>query len=220
MLALLEEIVRWLGPVYQVAGYWVIGGATLAERSIFLGLFVPGDVIIALGGIYAARGQLSLGWVIAIGALAAISGESIGFWLGRRYGIGLIRRLPLANRLAGRLDRARDHFRERGGWTVAIGRYATAAGAFIPFASGLGGMPYGRFLMFDVPAVVVWAAAIALVGYGFGENLGLVEKILSRFGWAILGLLVAFFVARYVLKRRRQRAEAARAEAPEQSTRT
>src|SRR5918999_1428643 len=154
MLALLEEIVRWLGPLYQVAGYWVIAGATLAERSIFLGLFVPGDVIIALGGIYAARGQLSLGWVIAIGALAAIAGESIGFWLGRRYGIGLIRRLPLANRLADRLDRAKDLFRERGGWTVAIGRYASAVGAFIPFVAGLGGMPHPRVPIFRLPAGV------------------------------------------------------------------
>jgi undecaprenyl-diphosphatase len=212
MLALVEEIVRWIGPVYQVAGYWVIGGATLAERSILLGLIIPGDVIIALGGIYAARGHLSIGWVIAIGTLAAISGESIGFWLGRRYGVGLIRRLPLANRLADRLERAKDLFRERGGWTVAIGRYASAVGAFIPFVAGLGGMPYRRFLIFDVPAVMVWAAAIALVGYVFGENLDLVERILSRFGWAILGLLVAFFVVRFVLKRRRARAEAARSE--------
>jgi membrane-associated protein len=208
MLALVEEIVRWIGPVYQVAGYWVIGGATLAERSILLGLVVPGDVIIALGGIYAARGHLAIGWVIAIGTLAAIAGESIGFWLGRRYGVGLIRRLPLANRLADRLGRAERRFLERGGWTVAIGRYASAVGAFVPFAAGLGGMPYRRFLIFDVPAVVVWAAAIALVGYIFGENLDLVERILSRFGWAILGLLVTYLVVRFVLKRRQKQAEA------------
>src|SRR5918992_4472509 len=122
MLGLVEEIVRWIGPVYQVAGYWVIGGATLAERSILLGLIIPGDVIIALGGIYAARGHLSIGWVIAIGTLAAISGESIGFWLGRRYGVGLIRRFPLAHRLADRLERGKDLFRGRGGWAGGIRR--------------------------------------------------------------------------------------------------
>src|SRR5207248_7761421 len=108
----------------------------LAERSILLGLFVPGDVILALGGVYAARGDLELWAVILIGTAAAICGESIGYWLGRRYGVGLIGRIPLVRRLEGRMENAREYFRHHGGKTVAIGRYATAAGAFVPFVAG------------------------------------------------------------------------------------
>ena len=142
MLAVIRQIVRWFGPTFEVAGYWIVFGAVILERSIFLGLFVPGDVILALGGVYAARHRLALGWVITLGTLAAIMGESIGYWLGRRYGESLIRKIPLVRRLEPKLETAKDYFAERGGWTVAVGRYATAAGAFVPFVAGTTRMPY------------------------------------------------------------------------------
>lgn len=207
MLALIEEIVEWAGPVFASAGYFIVVGAVLLERSIFIGLFIPGDVILALGGIYAARGELDVALVIVLGTVAALTGESVGFLLGRRYGLSLIRKLPLVNRLEDRLDAAKDFFGKHGGKTVFIGRYATAAGAFIPFTAGVADMPYPRFLLFDVPAVVLWAAAITLIGYFFNAQLETVDKILSRFGWIMLGLLVVFVVGRILYKRRKARRE-------------
>lgn len=201
MLGLIREIVQWVGPLFATAGYAIVAVAVLAERSILVGLIVPGDVIIALGGVYAARGDLNVVVVMAIAFVAAVCGESIGFWLGRRFGMRLIRRLPFVNRLEHKLEDVQGYFERHGGKTVAIGRYATAAGAMIPFVAGMAGMRYRRFLLFDVPAVLVWAIGITLVGYVFGRNLDVVETILSRFGWAILGLLVAFVVGRIVWKR-------------------
>jgi membrane-associated protein len=212
--AILEDLVKWVGPVFAAAGYPIVGGAVFLERSVFIGLIVPGDVILALGGIYAARGDLALPWVIVIGIMAAVGGESTGFWLGRRYGRRLVRRLPLVNRLEGRLDAAEEYFRKHGGRTVAIGRYATAAGAFVPFVAGLSRMSYRRFLAFDVPAILVWAIAIVLLGYFLEGELDLVDRILSRFGWAMLGLLVGAVGGRIVFNRWRARREERRASAP------
>src|SRR5205823_4438634 len=131
---------------------------------------------------------------------AAIAGESIGYWLGRRYGLRLIRRLPLLNRLEKTLEQSEDFFRRHGGKTVAIGRYATAAGAFVPFTAGMGRMRYGRFLLFDVPAIVVWATGITLFGYLAGRNLAFIDRVLSRFGWTVLGLIVVFVAGRFLWK--------------------
>jgi membrane protein DedA with SNARE-associated domain len=58
--------------------------------------------------------------------------------------------------------------------------------------------------MFDVPAVLLWAIGITLVGYVFGSNLGLVERILSRFGWGILALLVVLIAGRIAWSRIRR----------------
>ena len=204
MLAFFEEIIRRFGPLFEDAGYQIVAGAVLLERSIFVGLIVPGDVVLALGGIYAARSELGLGWVMLTAALAAAAGESTGYWLGRRYGPGLVARLPLVGRLAPRLDAAQEYFGTHGGITVAIGRFATVAGAFIPFAAGVGRMPYHRFLLFDLPAVGVWAVGITLIGYSFGENLDFVDKVLKRFGLTVLGLLFAFLVIRYLRRRWRK----------------
>jgi membrane-associated protein len=203
MDALIHEIVRWVGPLFASAGYAIVAVAVLAERSILIGLIVPGDVIIALGGVYAARGDLNVVAVMAIAFFAAVCGESIGYWLGRRYGMRLIVRLPFVNRLESRIEGIQAHFDRHGGKTVAIGRYATAAGAVIPFVAGMAKMPYRRFLMFDIPAVLLWAVGITLVGYVFGRNLDRVETILSQFGWGILAVLVAFVIGRIIWKRRR-----------------
>jgi undecaprenyl-diphosphatase len=205
MLGIVKQIIHWVDPIFTSAGYPVIAVAVLLERSIFLGLIVPGDVILALGGVYAGRRQLDLVAVISIGTAAAISGESIGYWLGRRFGRALIKRIPLARRLDKRFEAAEHYFRKHGGLTVAVGRYATAAGAFVPFVAGISQMPYATFLAYDVPAIGVWATGITLVGYYFGRNLDTVERILSRFGYAMLGVLVVLILGQFLWKRLRRR---------------
>jgi len=204
VISFVEQIIKAIAPAYTSVGYLIVAAGVMAERSILVGLFVPGDVILALGGVYAARGDLELWAVILIGTVAAIIGESTGYWLGRRYGKGLIKRLPLVRRLERPLGGAEEYFHRHGGKTVAIGRYATAAGAFVPFVAGMSKMDYRRFLMFDVPAVVVWATGITLFGYFFGEHVGFIDRVLSRFGLIVLGILVVG-LGGYLLYRRRQR---------------
>ena len=85
-ISIVERIVHWIEPAFVVAGYAIIAGGVAMERSIFIGLIVPGDLILALGGVYASQQKMSLLLVIVIGTLAAIAGESLGFLLGRKIG--------------------------------------------------------------------------------------------------------------------------------------
>lgn len=207
-LSLVERIVRDIEPAFLAAGYLIIAGGVLLERSIFLGLIVPGDLILALGGVYASQHKMDLIGVIVVGSLSAIAGESIGFWLGRRFGVRLLRRLPFfGKRLSRVVEESEGYFRRHGGKTVAIGRYATAAGAFIPFTAGAGKMSYARFLAFDVPAIIVWAAGITIFGYYFGRNLSFVDKVLSRFGYGVLALAILVVAGTFLWKRRQERKE-------------
>jgi membrane-associated protein len=201
--SLVEQLVVWLQPAFAVAGYEILAVAVLLERSIFIGLIVPGDIVLALGGVYASEGRLNLAAVIIIGTVAAVIGESLGYWLGRRYGIRLIRALPIVRRLEPRLEDAHAYFRKHGAMTVAIGRYATAAGAFVPFSAGVARMPYRRFLAVDIPSVAIWAALVTGFGYAVGRNLAFIDRTLSRFGYIVLALVIAFFVYRFMTKRRR-----------------
>lgn len=205
-LSLVERIVSEIEPIFLAAGYYIIAAGVLMERSVFIGLIIPGDLILALGGVYASQGKMSLPIVIVIGTLSAITGESIGFWLGRKFGVRLVRRLPYVGKwLAEKLETSEEFFKKHGGKTVAIGRYATAAGAFIPFSAGAGRMKFWRFLAFDIPAIIVWATGISIFGYVFGRNLAFVDKVLSRFGYIVLGLIVVLFLGRWLWKRWRVR---------------
>src|SRR6266540_2082775 len=125
------------------------------EQRVVIGIIE--QIVDWFGPVFAAQGDLHLVWVIVVGVGAGLAGESTGYWLGRRYGARVLKRIPFANRLADRLDVAEEYFRRRGGRTVFIGRYVSVAGTFLPFVAGMSRMPYARFLAFDVPSVTLWA---------------------------------------------------------------
>jgi membrane protein DedA with SNARE-associated domain len=201
VFGIIERLVEWLGPAFAVAGYFIVFAGVFADRSAFLGLIVPGDVVLALGGVFAAKGDLWLPYVMAVGAAAGLMGESVGFWLGNRYGRRLLTHIPLLRRWSADVSKAEDYFRRNGGRTVFIGRYVSVAGTFLPFAAGMSNMRYRRFLLFDIPSVVIWAVGISLLGYFLEHQIGTIDKVLSRFGWGLLALIVLFFGGRFAYRR-------------------
>ena len=190
VLAIIETLLSWFGPVFSTLGYVLVFGATLLESSAFVGIVVPGDVILAIGGIYAARGELSLPWVIALGAVGTMCGESIGYWLGSHFGEALVRRLPFADRLEDKVHRAREAFDRNDAKVLLVGRFASGLRVIVPFTAGMGSTSYPRFMAFVIPTATIWAVAVGLLGYLFGANVELIDKILSRFGWGALGVAV------------------------------
>lgn len=204
-LALIETLLDWVGPFFSTYGYALILAATLLESSAFVGVVVPGDVILAMGGVYAARGELSLPWVIALGALGTMGGESIGYWLGHRYGEALIRRLPFADRAQDKIDRAREAFERHDSKVLLVGRFASGLRVIVPFTAGMSQTSYRRFMAFVVPTATVWAIGVGLLGYLLGENVELIDTILSRFGWGMLAVVILAVAGNIVWRRARSR---------------
>jgi membrane-associated protein len=201
--ALVKTVVDWFGPLYSSGlGYLLVAGVIFLDRGAFTGVVIPGDLFLALGGIYAGRGDLVLPLVMVAGAIAGIAGETLSFWLGRKFGVSIIRHLPLANRFEKHLDSARDYFERHGGKTVFIGRYVSVAGTFMPFAAGMADMPFGKFLLFDAVAITMWAVALTLLGYFMNSQIETVDQIISNFGWGLLVLIVLGVGARLAWKHR------------------
>jgi membrane-associated protein len=205
VLALIDTLLSWLGPLFSTFGYFLVYAATLLESSAFLGIVVPGDVILAIGGIYAARGELSLPWVIGLGAVGTMCGESIGYWLGHRFGESFIRRLPFADRIQDKVEQAREAFDRNDAKVLLVGRFASGLRVIVPFTAGMGETSYRRFMMFVIPTATVWAVAVGLLGYLLGSNVDLIDKILSRFGWGMLALLVLILGGSFAWRKWRDR---------------
>jgi membrane-associated protein len=200
---MIRSIIEWLGPLYSSwSGYLVLAALIFLDRAAFIGVFLSGEVFLAIGGVFAGRGQLSLALVIAIGECAGVVGEVTSYWLGRRYGVRITRHLPFANRFNKHLKDARDYFHRNGGKTVFVGRYVSVVGTFLPFVAGMSKMSFGRFLAFDVLAVTLWASAVTMLGYTLNSQIELVDKILSQFGWALLAAVVLLVGGRIAWKRR------------------
>lgn len=204
-LALIEQLVQWVGPVFTTIGYLLVPVAVFLETSALIGLLVPGDVILALGGVYCARGDLEVAVLLPLAIVAAWAGQTTGFFLGRRYGESLVRRLPLVNRVERHLDEAEDFLQRHGGKALVLGRFATGVAAFIPFAAGMAKISPRRFLVFMIPTTIVWASLIFSVGYFLGTNLPRVDRVLSRIGWGALVIVVVGVTIAIVVRRRRER---------------
>jgi len=197
-LALVTQLLDWLRPFFASFGYVIVSVAMFFESAAFTGILVPGDVILALGGVYAGRGELALLGVIACGASFGVLGTSTGYLLGRRYD-SVLRRAPILRRFENRVIQAQASIAANAGKTIVLGRFITGAAVFVPFVAGASGIRARTFFAYAVPTMFVWVTGLALVGFFVGNNIETIDRVLSRIGLAGLGLgvlVVGFWIWR------------------------
>jgi membrane-associated protein len=160
------------------------------EAPAFLGLVLPGELALLLGGVLASQGRVPLAAALAAGVAGALAGDSAGYWVGRRWGPRL-----LASRLGRRVGPARLHRVESlllrgGGRALAVGRCTAGARVVLPGLAGMLGLRYRAFAIWTGTAATLWAAAHVLAGYLAGAGWRHVQLLSGRVGIAV-GLAVA-----------------------------
>jgi membrane-associated protein len=127
---------------------------------------LPSETAMIVCGIQAARGQLSLGWVIALGAAGAFTGDNTSYALGRFVGQPVVGRFFSGERARERLDWAKRFLRERGSYVLIVARFVPGGRTATTFTSGLVRFSWHtRFAPFILVAAVLWALYGALLGY-------------------------------------------------------
>ena len=194
------------GVVDQLLGlaspwaYLLVGLLAAAEAAAFVGLVIPGETAMLLGGVLVAGGHAGLGWMLAAAIVGAVGGDSLGYELGRRFADPL-RGSRLGRRIGpDRWQRAEDYLSTRGGKAVFLGRWVGVLRALIPFVAGASRMPYRVFLPYNLAGGVLWAATFVVAGYLAGHSYRRVEQVAGRASLVLAGLLV--LVAAVVLTAR------------------
>ncbi|HEX8076079.1 MAG TPA: DedA family protein [Thermoleophilaceae bacterium] len=183
-------------------GYAALGGIVALET---MGIPLPGETALIAAGILASKGELSIELVIVVAATAAIVGDNIGFWIGRRGGRKLLELPgPLAQHRQRVLDRGEEVFRRHGGKTVFFGRWFSGLRIASAWLAGVNRMPWGRFIVYNALGGVAWAVSVGLLAYYLGHT---AEGLLKSVGLYGLGVAVLVLGA-YVLWRRRRGREA------------
>lgn len=219
---MIERLVQEVTPFFADWGLLIIFLATFLETSAFLGLLVPGETLVILGGILAnstfrtalgapADLDLSIQQVIAVTVVGVAAGDNAGYLIGRFGG----RRL--AGRRSGRLFNphrlaaAEGYYRRHGGKTVFLGRFTPFLRSFGALAAGMSKMPYLRFLGWGLAGALLWGFGVPLVGFVFGRygtsSIKAIDRALKAPGLAVL---LGVGIVTLVLLRRRRRAKAAR----------
>lgn len=186
-------------------GYVLVFLLGLAEGAALIGLFLPGETAMILGGVLVSQGRAALGGMLLSGCAGSALGDSIGYWLGHRFG-GALRRSRLGRRIGhGRWDRALRFLHERGPSAVFFGRFLGFLRTLVPPLAGSSQMPYRRFAAFNVPAATLWAAIFILMGVAAGTGWRIVSAWAGRASLVVLILLALgvslFLIARWLRRR-------------------
>ena len=174
------------------------------EAPAFLGLVLPGELALLLGGVLAHHDRIALPAALAVGVAGALAGDAAGYWIGRRWGPRL-----LASRLGRRVGPARRHRVEslllRGGWALVVGRCTAGARVLLPGLAGMLGLRYRTFARWTGAAATVWAVAHVLVGYAAGASWRHAHHLTGRVAIAIAAALVVALAVVWLLPDRRAR---------------
>jgi membrane protein DedA with SNARE-associated domain len=204
-------LARALAEVVSGLGAWAyagVAGMAFLETGAFVGLVVPGETVVVVGGVTASHGDVSLPLIGLVAWLGAWIGDATSFHLGRRYGPTVIapigRRLRISDQ---RLASLEGMLARHGGKTVLVGRFMGFVRALAPFMAGASGMRYRELAPWSLVGSGVWAFAFTLVGFQFA---GAIESA-SRRTSLVLAAIAAVVAALLLLRHRRQSRLAARA---------
>ena len=183
---LLEDVSNTLGAWT----YLLVGAFAFAETGAFVGLVVPGETVMLLGGAVAGQGAIDVYLLIAIAWFAAWLGDTTSFFLGRRLGREFVlRHGPRVGISHERFEKVEDYFSRHGGKTIFIGRFISLVRAFAPFIAGSSGMRYRAFVPYSILGTGLWASAHILVGYFFSRSIETGAEYAGK-GAFLLGTLI------------------------------
>lgn len=179
-------------------GLAAITAIVFAETGLLVGFFLPGDSLLFLAGAMTAVNLLDptlpppLAFWPTVGALtiAAILGNSLNWWLGRKFGERLWSR-PDGRLIKRRhLEQAQGFYDRYGPLALVLTRFVPIARTFTPFIAGAARMPFGRYTVWNIIGAVVWVLSLTAAGHWLG-TLPFIQKNIELIVLAIVFISVA-----------------------------
>ena len=199
-----ERVSGLLGEAVNPWGYLLLFALTLLEASAFIGLFVPGETALLLGGFLAYQGKLNLALVIVVTVIGGVLGDSAGYEIGRHLGERM-KRTWFGRKIGQeRWERARTYVRDKGGKAVLLGRFVGILRALVPAVAGDSRMPYSTFLLWNVIGALLWGPAVVIGGYLAGRSWRVIETYLTGGGLVLFALMIVGSVVLHLVRRRRK----------------
>src|SRR6516225_10221062 len=192
----------------QVHGPWIISVVVALESA---GVPLPGEtILVAAALLAAATNQIDIAVVVAAAAVGAIVGDGMGYTVGRRFGIPLVRKYGWYIRLdENRLLIGRYLFFRYGNAVVFFGRFIAVLRMFAALLAGANSMPAGRFFFFNVTVTggICWACLFGFGAYVVGAEIYKISKTLSLVSLALFvgaGSALSIIIRRYEIELLRQ----------------
>lgn len=195
----LDDLIRW-------GGYLVLVAIVFTETGLLVGFFLPGDSLLITAGLVAAAGGLNIWWINVLLAVAAVSGDSVGYAIGARIGPRLFTREKSLLFNPAHVERTRRFYARHGAKTIVIARFVPIIRTFAPVVAGVGTMEYRRFLVYNVVGGVGWVTSMTWAGYLLGRAIPNIGEYVHVVVVIVIVLSVIPIVVEIVRERRRRAA--------------
>jgi len=183
-------------------GYLGVFLVAFAEHALFVGTFVPGEVILPLAGVAAATtGVVAWPAAAACATAGGLLADQLTYWLGRRLAArrgnlpATSGQGPSRGRLAMPAAVVRELYRRHGALALVLGRFVAGVAPFVAPGAGWAGMPYRRFLPANALANVLWGPVMVGTGYLFGIQ---AARLQGPWRWAGLAVTVAVLAVAFL----------------------
>lgn len=165
---------------------------TFLEAAAFVGFVLPGETSLLIGGVLAHSHVWSFWLFLIMAIVGAISGDSVGYEVGKHFG-DRIKRNRLGRLVGEKRWQIAEHiFSKYSGWAIFFGRAQALLRALIPALAGMHRVPYLTFLKWNAAGGIVFSTVVVTLGYEFANSLSTLEKYLKY--WAIAFLAVVALV--------------------------
>jgi membrane-associated protein len=163
------DLLRNPGEIIVWGGYPALAAIVFLETGAMV-FFLPGDSLLVMAGLYAAKGDLDIWLLNGLLIPLAIAGDATSYWIGTRTGPHLFNR-PRSRFFRPEYVLAAHQFYERhGGKAIILARFMPLVRTFVPVVAGIGGMSYRRFASFNVVGAAAWVGSMTLLGYVLGSR--------------------------------------------------
>jgi membrane-associated protein len=195
-------------------GLWGLFAVVFAESGMLVGFFLPGDSLLFTAGFLASGPSsvdealhLPLGWLLIGAFIAAVIGDQVGYFIGRRAGPAVFNRPDSRFFKRENVDKAHGFFERYGAKTIVLARFVPVVRTFAPVVAGVSDMRYRTFVTFNVVGAFLWAVGVTLLGYYLGQ-VDFIENNLELAILTVVAISVLPIVREVWLSRRQHRAEA------------
>jgi membrane-associated protein len=161
-LSNLPELVQW-------AGLFGLTAIIFSETGLLIGVFLPGDSLLVTAGLLAARGYLNVYTLAPALTLAAICGNSLGYFIGRASGPRIFNRENSLFFNKKHAMRAHEFYEKHGRITIVLAQFMPIIRTFSPVIAGVGGMRFRDFLTFNIIGAFVWIWSMLGIGFFLGS---------------------------------------------------
>jgi len=159
-------------------GYLGIFTALFLESGVVIGFFLPGDSLLFTAGLLSSQHDLNIVVLIIISVIAAVLGNSAGYYTGKTLGESLFKKEGSFWFSPKRAEEARVFFEKQGPQSLILARFIPAIRTFVPIVAGVGKMRYRSFLTFNAIGGLLWGISVPLLGYTLGRTVHSIDKFL------------------------------------------